>query len=267
MNSNEQEAIHVIWDKLTDFSPAQTDEALSFLFGKIAELTGANNMFWMAAVRILPTGVAKGDHGHGWRMRATELWRPDPLREQRMRLLQKSLDRLKSAVPIGTTTTTITAESGRFRAHRMRDGWVDFAAFRASEHYDIFYRKPGIGDRLWVVFPVNPDAESYFIIDKIGSRSRFSAADAACAAYLLRGIKWFHRQLMLSRGLLAASTPLTATERRVVHLLLTGQAEKEIAHSIGLTTGTTHNHVGQIYRKFGVRSRAELMALWLGLRG
>jgi FixJ family two-component response regulator len=55
-------------------------------------------------------------------------------------------------------------------------------------------------------------------------------------------------------------------ERRVARLLLTDQKEKQIAHALGLGFDTTHNHVSEIYRKFGVRSRAGLMALWLGGR-
>ncbi len=42
--------------------------------------------------------------------------------------------------------------------------------------------------------------------------------------------------------------------------LLGGASEKEIADRMGLSAHTVHQYVKSIYRAFGVRSRAELMA-------
>ena len=78
-----------------------------------------------------------------------------------------------------------------------------------------------------------------------------------------RGIKWFHRQIMLTHGPLIAKAPLTPTERKVLALLLTKASEKQIADQLGLAASTTHQHVVALFRKFGVRSRAGLMSLWL----
>lgn len=64
-----------------------------------------------------------------------------------------------------------------------------------------------------------------------------------------------------------ATSPLTPTERKVLHLLLTEASEKGIANQLGLATSTTHQHVIAIFRKFGVRSRAGLMSLWLNRGG
>jgi ATP/maltotriose-dependent transcriptional regulator MalT len=68
---------------------------------------------------------------------------------------------------------------------------------------------------------------------------------------------------MLSQGLLMASTPLTAAERRVLQLLLTDASEKHIGHQVEMAPSTVHQHVVRFYRKFGVSSRAGLMSLWL----
>ncbi len=45
--------------------------------------------------------------------------------------------------------------------------------------------------------------------------------------------------------------------------LLKPLSEKEIAASLGLTYGTVHNYVTEIYRIYGVCSRFELIPLWL----
>lgn len=52
-------------------------------------------------------------------------------------------------------------------------------------------------------------------------------------------------------------------ERATLDLLLTGVSEKEIARKLGISRHTAHGYVKNLYRKLGVRSRAELMALAL----
>ncbi|MEZ6136874.1 MAG: helix-turn-helix transcriptional regulator [Pirellulaceae bacterium] len=56
---------------------------------------------------------------------------------------------------------------------------------------------------------------------------------------------------------------LSERQRQVLALLLTGQSERELATHLSLSTGTIHKYVTQIYRHFGVSTRAELMALWI----
>ncbi|WP_269792840.1 PAS domain S-box protein [Stenotrophomonas sp. Iso1] len=56
---------------------------------------------------------------------------------------------------------------------------------------------------------------------------------------------------------------LAPHEKKVLQLLLTEATEKQIAEQLCLAVSTTHSYVTHIFRKFGVRSRAGLMALWL----
>ncbi|MBS4097860.1 MAG: response regulator transcription factor [Sulfuricella sp.] len=49
----------------------------------------------------------------------------------------------------------------------------------------------------------------------------------------------------------------------MMHLLLTGMTEKEIAQQLGLAASTTHQYVTGLYRKINVKSRAALTSLWL----
>src|SRR5688572_19751070 len=57
---------------------------------------------------------------------------------------------------------------------------------------------------------------------------------------------------------------LAPRQRQVLYRLKTGRPEKEIAAELGLSVHTAHGYVTAVYRRFGVNSRAELMALWLG---
>ena len=122
----------------------------------------------------------------------------------------------------------------------------------------------GMDDTLYAAFPINEDAESVFGLFREMGQPRFTSDERDTLAYALRGLKWFHRQLMLSHGLLIASQPLTPVERRVLQLLLARASKKDIGGSLGLTANSVHQYVVSVFRKFGVNSRAALMSLWLG---
>ena len=92
----------------------------------------------------------------------------------------------------------------------------------------------------------------------------FSPPDGERLGFVMRGLRWFHRQQLLSHGLLIANAPLTPAERRVLLALLDGQMEKQIAQRHDQSPNATHFHVKSIYGKFGVRNRSALAALWLG---
>jgi DNA-binding NarL/FixJ family response regulator len=59
---------------------------------------------------------------------------------------------------------------------------------------------------------------------------------------------------------------LTAREREVLNLLARGNSNREIAEELFITNKTVKNHLSRIYEKIGVHSRAEAIALWLGVR-
>jgi DNA-binding CsgD family transcriptional regulator len=56
---------------------------------------------------------------------------------------------------------------------------------------------------------------------------------------------------------------LSEAQRRVTILLLGGRSEKEAATRLRLSQHTVHNHIKEIYRRLGVNSRAELLALFV----
>jgi DNA-binding CsgD family transcriptional regulator len=56
----------------------------------------------------------------------------------------------------------------------------------------------------------------------------------------------------------ASSDALTAAEQEVARLASEGRQNKEIAAALYVTVGTVEGHLSRVYRKLGVRSRAEL---------
>lgn len=57
---------------------------------------------------------------------------------------------------------------------------------------------------------------------------------------------------------------LTAAEREVCQLLLSGAADREIAAQRGTSPRTAGNQIQAVYRKLGVSNRLELFASLLG---
>lgn len=59
---------------------------------------------------------------------------------------------------------------------------------------------------------------------------------------------------------------LSDRQTDVLHLLLRGQSEKEVARELGVSTHTVHTHVKRLYSEFNVSSRGELLALFIDKR-
>lgn len=258
------EGVYKLWDDMHGFSAGETDEALVHLATGMAKLFRADNVRWLAAVRIFKGAHARRDKLLGWRARASYNLVPDPPSYEE--LIAWWFQRHKKIDPdfqIGLATHANIAGAGTFRVHQLRDGWIPYAEFNRSDHYRLHYTALGITDRLWVTFPLNEDAESIFLLDR-NRKPHFSKKEIMTVTTLLRGIHGFHRQLLLSKGLTVADEALSPTARRIVSKLLTGMPEKEIAASMGQSVNTTHKYIKSIYERFGVQSRAALMSIWLG---
>ncbi|HEY8034108.1 MAG TPA: helix-turn-helix transcriptional regulator [Methylobacter sp.] len=256
MSSNRSDLIHRLWDELADFDASRSDEALIQFMANLCALAGAWNATWIGAVRMDTS--FPGDPIKGWRPHFVRRLHTTPhidtaIQEQTEKLEQGDVDEniIRNMDGVGT-----------FRANRLRDlvgpEWFE------ETYYRRYYLSVGSADAVWVASPVNQDAESWFGIFRSLDQPPFSESERDEIANIVRGIKWFQKQLMLSHGLLIAKVPLTPTERRVLHLLLAGLSEKLIAEQLERSYHTAHEQVTSIYRKFGVSNRAALMALWLG---
>jgi DNA-binding CsgD family transcriptional regulator len=259
MNKALQNDIHRLWDDLADFGASQSAQAAAHLMQLLCRQGNAWNATWAGAIRL--DGDRTNDPLKGWRVGAVQALHAiapyqdeghfkEILREWDQRVVDESF-----LLPI--------REAGTFRVYSFRrelpEDWFKSAFFK--RHYE----SVGTLDAVFVGFPLNNDAESHFGF--YSSQERFTDEDIDLFTYALRGIKWFHRQLLLSQGLLVASSQLTSAERRVLYLLLTDASEKHISHQLGVATSTVHQYVVRIYRKFGVKSRAGLMSLWLREHG
>ena len=250
--------IHLLWDGLADFDAGQVDLALGYLLQGLCDLVDGQNAEWLGLVRLGST--ERNDPASGWRPPVTRFLHPS---EELLAAIKEQTHRLDQRFT-NAAAASIIARSGRFRAYRLCD--VVPQEWFASDFYRSCYMDCDREDVIYVAFPVNEDVESYFGVFRAVGRPHFTAQERDTIAYALRGIKWFHRRLLLSHGLLVAGMPLTEVERRVLQGLLSGQVEKRIAVELGQSYHTTHGYVTSIYRKFAVNNRPALMALWLGTK-
>jgi DNA-binding NarL/FixJ family response regulator len=57
--------------------------------------------------------------------------------------------------------------------------------------------------------------------------------------------------------------PLTAREQEVLQLILTGKSNRSIADTLNISESTVKTHARNIFSKYNVSSRAELISLLL----
>jgi DNA-binding NarL/FixJ family response regulator len=237
------EGIHRLWDELSEFGAWEWEQALVHMLRRLADLIPASNAGWIAATRV-DSGGATDDPLYGWRPQTMKLLRTEPAPKPRGRPAAALVDHCAS----DWTAIAAMQHAGNHRAFRLRAA----AAQRR--------------DALYTFIPMDESTEAVISLLRDSGQPRFSNSDEALAEYALRSLKWFQRRVLLGHGLMFASAPLTRMERRVLQALLEGAAEKVVASRLRMSYSSTHDHVANIYKKFGINSRAELMALWLGKR-
>jgi DNA-binding CsgD family transcriptional regulator len=256
MNQKTREIIHSLWDELTDCCVGDSDTAVDRLMTVMCRLVNAQNASWIGAVRVK---VTRTDKLNGWRVPALRKIQR-PVRSDKG--LTAELHRIWHSGEIDPSFLIGVKGVGKFRCWTLRRSMP--SAWFKSPFYKNIYAQRKFYDIAYVSFPMNNDAESMFSFNRIGVSRAFSEKDIELLSYALRGIKWFHRQILLSHGLMSATSPLLPSERKVLNLLLTEASEKEMVARLRLTPATTHQYVKGIFRKFGVSGRSGLASLWLG---
>ena len=180
---------------------------------------------------------------------------------ERQRLFKRYIELAKSD-GLDPMMAWAIKHAGATRVHRNGDfispqDW--------SEHWMAqWLSQDGIGERMVGVVNLGPKCESYLLIDRGIDAEPFNAADAELLLQLITEFPRVHYNLMLERGLCApASQPLSPRQQEILKMLLGPLSEKEIAGNLGISRGTVHNRIVEIYKIFAVNSRFELCQLWL----
>lgn len=248
--------VYALWDRLAEFSAGDGDAALLHLLTTLCAMFAARNALWAEVVRL--PAPAPGDPLLGWRPRSVRLLHPAPAMAASV---QEQFDTLWST-EINLSQVLAVSGDEPFRTRLLFEAlppeWFE------GEHYRRHYLEVGHVDSMSVRCALNDDVRIHLFVFRDAQAPRFSRSDSDLLGFVMRGLRWFYRQQLLSHGLLIANAPLTQAERKVLLGLLDGYMEKQIAQKLDQSPNTTHFHVKSIYAKFGVRNRSALAALWLG---
>jgi DNA-binding CsgD family transcriptional regulator len=142
---------------------------------------------------------------------------------------------------------------------------IDDAEWRTMSDYRLVVDLFGMDNRLWCFRPIpggGPDEHVGAIFYRIEGRRDYSPRDRAV-------VRLAHDLIapLVGGALARFSEPspgdLPPRSRAVLACVLEGDTDKQVATRLSMTPHTVNAHTRAIYRHFGVRSRAELMARWI----
>ena len=149
-------------------------------------------------------------------------------------------------------------------AFRYSDLTGGLHRFHASDFYDRYFRQLRIGDGA-AGFHAQPTGRLVCVMvlrqrndRSFGSRQQDVLAFLSAALARLVGTR-----LETQRILRAALPPRMES---TLQALLEGDSEKQVAARLGLRQSTVHGYVRELYRRYGVRSRGELLARFIKRR-
>jgi DNA-binding CsgD family transcriptional regulator len=125
-----------------------------------------------------------------------------------------------------------------------------------------YFEPANIGEFLSSLYPLGNKVFSSIALLRRAGRPAFSSHEV-CIVHLIFGeIDWLHRE---GTDVPAAEhvSELTTRQRQVLIQLLSGDGSKLIAQKLSLSIHTVNDHLKQIYQRFGVSGRGELLAQFL----
>jgi len=64
-------------------------------------------------------------------------------------------------------------------------------------------------------------------------------------------------------GFAPGAPRLTDRQTKIVEMIAAGYTDKQLAGRLGMSPGTLRTHLDRMFRRFGVHTRAALVACWL----
>lgn len=144
----------------------------------------------------------------------------------------------------------------RRRCELIPDG--EWYASRAFRHYHEYC---GIDDYIFSLAGLDEEMVHVIALHRPLGGVPFTRRDA-------RLVHWLHAELRELMGPALARGPrvredrpgLSPRLREVLEYLLAGDSEKEVAHNLGISQATVHEHVKRLHRLLEVSTRGELLS-------
>lgn len=254
--------IRSLWEECARYSAVEADDAMVCFLDGMGEVVGADAGYWAGAASDKEFQASqKSDLFDGYEA-VGYLAMGGESRLDEVRDLQKMYEEVAKEHGVCPLAVAAMSDRGKTRGVTRRDVITDEAW---EQHWikRVFYDPNGIVDRFFAIAPVDKRSESCVVFDRWGDSPPFDASDRELLMLAVSGIGHLHRELMLNRGgVMNTKKLLTPREKDVLKTLLSGDTEKEIAETLGMGKSTLHHHILSIYRKFDVRNRSGLQALW-----
>lgn len=244
--------LNIFWKDLHQFDGRQIEAAIHYATNFLCEKLGAVNALWLASVQF-PNG--KPENAWGWRPQGFfSLHNPEQNSAEHEKHQKDLKDHQARQVHIAVAKHANTTYRTFTCSRDMPSEWFK------STYYTDYLSSAGVKDMMFVAQPIAENSESYFVFV---SNKFFSDDDVSYAALACAPLLYLHKAMMLHYGIGICENPLTAAEKRLLAHLLQEKTEPEIAAATNLSPSTVHTYATRIYKKFGVKGRTGLMALWL----
>ena len=261
LKTSDWRALFHLNGELADLATAEPLAGMDHLMDALYRLTGSDEGFIMMITRDTPPTTAD-DPLSGWRpassmynrrsahrARVAADWYSDP-----SRLLRDPVAR------------RLTGTTGRTRV-MLRSAVANDLGHGERLVDTPLLAELGVRHRLTAATPVTQGCEAILGLDRRRGAD-FGARETALIRSALSGIGWFFRRLPgAADERPALGVHLSPRESETLRALLGGGSENAVARELGVTAATLHQYVKSIYRKLGVRSRAELMARFVRVAG
>jgi DNA-binding NarL/FixJ family response regulator len=145
------------------------------------------------------------------------------------------------------------------RVTRTRRQTVPDAEYYRSTVFQKHLRAARVHHRLASMYRTAEGAVSVIHFHRSAGERDFSARQVAMLGF-------FHEEIgrLIGRALVSAAEPgpenLSRRLRQTLACLVEGDTEKQVATRLGISHATAHQYVTALYRRFGVRSRGQLLA-------
>jgi len=124
------------------------------------------------------------------------------------------------------------------------------------------WRALGFNDFIIAAFPIGPSNYSAAGFHRRIGKPDFTDREIMVVRLVASNVDWMHVEC----APVAASEEvlmLSPRERHVIVYLIQGDSRKEVARKLGLSEHTVGDYLKEIYRKFEVNSRAELLSKFI----
>lgn len=244
-------------------SALETERMCMLYQDYICSLVSANAITWLAFYR--------GSYGRKfWNTKLLDGWRLVesilPAGENSdSRTGREAFNRLTEKYDINSIAMLAQSQAGKTRVYRAVDAAGDAMMGKNLLRKEFLARHDNTGQVMLGIYHLDKQAESYLIVHRLRSNTPFSQDDEQRFYQALLEFPRLHYWLFLERGLVKpARRPFSPRQRELIKLMLTPLSEKTIAQELGLARSTTHNYIVEIFRNLGVKSRTEMIQLWLG---